>query len=586
MARLNRNSGILRRLGRGAAQQDGFALPAVIGIATVLLIMVAASLTMTLGGLRKAATDEDWNGALAAAYAAIEEYQSRLASDATYVKYGNPASEFSIATGSSVTLPTDNPAFGVGDAGTWAPVPGASNDASFRYEVDNSGYSNTGVIRIRATGRVNDQTRSIVANLRQKGFIDYLWFTQYETGDPSVFGGTNCDRYYYDSPGRGSDCLDIQFGLYDVLDGPVHSNDRMIICGSEFTGKAVTTSNPSSPRYYKPPGCPSPTIPQGVVTYAPPLDPPPTNSEMKKETRSDLPVEVPNPGCLYTGPTQITFHSNGTMTVISPFTKVTQPSYTAGVSSQSPAMCGSISALQSSSGATVAIPDQNLIYVQNVPAGSDPNAWGSNSWPSGFTCSNRSSASEGWRYGSARYPISNEATPATSTSSAPAYGCRNGDVYIGGTLNGAVTVATENFVYVVDDVVYASGTESILGLVGNNAVWVWNPVRSNGNNLYSEDGGGREIDAAIMSVAHTFMAQNYNRGGLQGTLKVVGAIAQKFRGPVGTSAPTGYNKDYHYDYRLQTIAPPKFLTPVSTTYSITEFANVPAAFTGSGAVIP
>jgi hypothetical protein len=66
----------------------------------------------------------------------------------------------------------------------------------------------------------------------------------------------------------------------------------------------------------------------------------------------------------------------------------------------------------------------------------------------------------------------------------------------------------------------------MLGLVGNNAVWVWNPVRctaacgtattiSSGSsatyaNLLADN---RTIQAAILSVAHTFQAQNYSVAG-------------------------------------------------------------------------
>jgi hypothetical protein len=91
----------------------------------------------------------------------------------------------------------------------------------------------------------------------------------------------------------------------------------------------------------------------------------------------------------------------------------------------------------------------------------------------------------------------------------------------------------------------------------------------------------REIDAAILSVAHTFQVQNYPYGA-RGTLKVYGAIAQKFRGTVA-SGSNGFVKTYEYDTRFRNIAPPKFLTPTSTTYGVTQIATVPAAFKANGA---
>ena len=135
----------------------------------------------------------------------------------------------------------------------------------------------------------------------------------------------------------------------------------------------------------------------------------------------------------------------------------------------------------------------------------------------------------------------------------------------------------------------------MLGLVGNNAVFVYNPVRITGfsgsgttswpsSTVAPElvqrprDHGDREIDAAILSVGHTFQVQNYPYGD-RGDLTVYGALAQKFRGTVA-SGSNGYAKDYEYDTRFRNIAPPKFLTPTSTTYGVTQFATVPAAFHG------
>src|SRR5690606_32001150 len=126
-----------------------------------------------------------------------------------------------------------------------------------------------------------------------------------------------------------------------------------------------------------------------------------------------------------------------------------------GIPSENPAACGSISDLQSSTGAVVTVPPQNLIWVQSVPANaSDPNYWASNARPSGFSCSNSGRSDEGWSFGSHRYPLANEHIPVTSTAAAPAYGCRNGDAYVKGTLRGQVTVASQNFIYVTGDLVY------------------------------------------------------------------------------------------------------------------------------------
>jgi hypothetical protein len=296
------------------------------------------------------------------------------------------------------------------------------------------------------------------------------------------------------------------------------------------------------------------------------------------------------------------------MTINSPYTRNTEPTATGG--GPNPDKCGKISDLQSSAGATVDVLDLNLMYVQSVPTTQgDPNYWASNATPSNLTCLSSTQASQysgGFKLANGtRYPAANELLPGTSTSDTPAYSCRNGDVYVGGTLSGRTTIAADNYVYATSDILYDDASADVLGLVGQNGVWVWNPIVcsgtlstanggvscSNGSWRYGNADASPEIDAAILSVAHTFMAQNYDGGdanlGARGTLTIKGAIAQKFRGPVATSSSgtivTGFQKNYAYDSRFRNTAPPKFLTPVSTTYGVTQFSGVAAAYTAAGA---
>jgi hypothetical protein len=69
-----------------------------------------------------------------------------------------------------------------------------------------------------------------------------------------------------------------------------------------------------------------------------------------------------------------------------------------------------------------------------------------------------------------------------------------------------------------------------------------------------------EIYASIQTLQHSFWVQNYNKGTPQGKLTVFGSIAQNYRGIVGTGGggSTGYIKNYNYDARLVTQAPPYF----------------------------
>jgi Tfp pilus assembly protein PilX len=591
----------LRRVLAQEPRDRGLALPLVIGITGVLAALIVAAVAFSVGSLRKAGTDQDWNAALAAAYAGVEEYESRLANDTGYYAYGNPASEFTNPTHSptsTVSLPTGaaaNPAFGLGSAGTWANVPGSAGTAQFRYEVDNSKYYTDGTLRVRSTGRAGDSTRSIVADLKQQGFIDFLYFTDFEVGDPQASNPTSTTNCAIRYPNARPGCSTISFGSRDVIDGPLHTNDAIHTNGpAQFLGKTTTSWRATSgPNYVRSNNAPYFKF-DGDPTYQASIGMPATNAQLKKETRSDLPAEVPVTGCLYTGPTSIEFKSNGTMTVISPWTKFTNTSGSNDTAGTNPSKCGApgASGLAKKSGSAyvgvnIPVPANLVVYVQTVPGqSSNVNHTADTRKPAGdgaIPCASTTTNNIG-------YPIAAETPPFTG-----AYGCKNGDVFVRGTLSGRATLSAENYVYVTGDLKYNDAAADMLGLVGQNAVWVWNPMervedRRGNVTITPMLGSHRTIHAAILSVAHTFMVQNYDQasGNPRGTLTVVGAIAQKYRGPVGQSnsqtgvITSGYIKAYDYDDRFKNTAPPKFLSPVTTTYGINVWIEVQPAFDGDG----
>ena len=667
---------MLRR--RMLGGDSGVALVAVIGLSTVMLLVIAAALTGASSGLRLANASQSSARALDAAYAGVQDYIAKLNADSTYPQYGNPGAAFSSA--GSVTLPaTTNAAFGIGTSGTWSTVPGSSSSATFRYEVDNSLYGTSGLLRLRSTGRYGSSTKTIVASIQQQGFINYLYFTNYETQDPQITGtSANCAQYLWATPTRSAtSCPAISFAANDVLGGPVRSNDTITVCGAEFDGP-VTSSNPGTPLIAKSSGCTATAKYASAPTYLPVLSMPATNTSMKAQTYSDT---ATNPGCLYTGPTKIVLNAGGTMTVVSPWTQFTRVT-SSGTSGTNPAACGALSALHSTTGATVPVPTNNLVYVQGVPtAAADVNsvptsvtttttattpctatyyaagscfrgssastcsavqfALGSCSatttattgvpnaavpssvtqttWNSGatYTCTgsdasaldtSTSSGSAGWIFtdssGTLRFPLSGE-SPATNwantngsawDTTTPAYGCRDGDAFVSGTLSGKLTIASDNYIYATGDILYKTPTSDVLGLVGNNGVLVWNPMKNvswiyyngqyvpYGGTPFSVTGTDREIDAAILSPAHTFQVQNYDTGPARGVLTVDGAIAQNYRGPVATTLGTGYSKNYTYDPRFATVTPPYYLKPTSASFKVSSYASTPApAFSSTGA---
>lgn len=92
-----------------------------------------------------------------------------------------------------------------------------------------------------------------------------------------------------------------------------------------------------------------------------------------------------------------------------------------------------------------------------------------------------------------------------------------------------------------------------------------------------------EIDAAILSTKHSFIVDDWKCGSKMGKLNVWGSIAQFWRGPVGTgggSGGSGYIKNYNYDERLASEQPPSFLSPSSTSWSLSRETAPPTGFTG------
>ena len=85
-----------------------------------------------------------------------------------------------------------------------------------------------------------------------------------------------------------------------------------------------------------------------------------------------------------------------------------------------------------------------------------------------------------------------------------------------------------------------------LGLIATNFVRVYHPCTTG-------FGGGNQpgymeepwIYAAILSTSHSFVVDNYKCGSQMNNLNVYGAIAQKFRGPVGQVGSHGYTQGIH-----------------------------------------
>ena len=146
--------------------------------------------------------------------------------------------------------------------------------------------------------------------------------------------------------------------------------------------------------------------------------------------------------------------------------------------------------------------------------------------------------------------------PASNPGGATLAGC--GNVYVQGTYNKDITIGADNDIIVTEDFKSSSPSTILGGLIANNFVRVYHPVTNWGNNdttcTNNNGPGSLQIDAAILALNHSFIADNWYCGSPLGTLTINGAIAQKFRGTVstfssGSTVATGYAKSYNYNRR-------------------------------------
>jgi hypothetical protein len=169
-----------------------------------------------------------------------------------------------------------------------------------------------------------------------------------------------------------------------------------------------------------------------------------------------------------------------------------------------------------------------------------------------------------------------------------------GTVYIHGTYTRSLTIAAAADIII--DGPISKGTVApapVLGLTANNFVRVQHGISGRPANADSGDCGTNtivpsqtwlnlEIDAAVLALKHSFIVDNYDCGthASVGTLNVTGAIAQTFRGTVGThsggNVATGYTKTYNYDDRFAVAQPPYLFDIASSSWHIArETACVP-----------
>jgi hypothetical protein len=386
-----------------------------------------------------------------------------------------------------------------------------------------SGGATANTFRIESTGYAGNDKRTLIATFHVVGFLNYVYFTQYEVEDPSLDGDstTACEKYYAEREAKKANCQTILFAGEDSVKGPMHTDDAAnVTCSKELSfgrsghedaveingGTWPACSKSSEPTYNDPTKKPT----KGAELVAP-----------QSDTSLLSYVEEEN---LFTGVTHLVL--NGTTKEITAKYWVEEKGVEKEVKK------------------TIKWPKNGLIYVQ---AGKD--------------CA--------YTY--------NPTEADTSTEEKEEINC--GTVYVSGTYSEPLTVAAQNDL-IVNGSIYPTSVEgklgsapsgtTTLGLIATEYVRIYHPVKETRYSCENESGSLENpwVYAAILSTSHSFIVDNFDCGNQLGHLNIYGAIAQKFRGPVGTTAETGYYKNYVYDERLATDEPPYFLSPLNAGWQV------------------
>jgi type II secretory pathway pseudopilin PulG len=586
----------LRRLRR---DERGFTMVTVMAVMVCVTLLSIAALSAAQGDLQPGAHDKSRKVAYAAAEAGVQNYLYHLSQDAEYwAKCANGAAPHAVNQAWNGTSPASDPR-------SWMSLPGS--DARYTIELlpangaaacDPADAGPTMIdagsatFKIRATGedREHGLRRSIIATFKRQSLLDFLYLTDKETRGPELYAmqvpsritredgnpsrdlpgwaGANCDRYWGDDPALGNraaqlfkgdyvdsagaahhftlGCLEPGFNSGENIAGPVHTNDELLIdcspppptLGDSIDDAIETSSLGQTTDTGDPKGgfrmcagaepvvnfsTTSPPVAAGTSRpRSAPLQLPLTNTRLLDDTA---------PAYRFKGTTKITMNG-ATM-------RVTGTRMAAG----SPALVD----------VDMPIPADGVVYVANDGS-----------------CE-------------AYTPVDSAAAPQTC-----------GNLELQGNYAANVTFTAENDLVVMDDVERTSpGSTFLLGLIATNYVRVYHPVTGCNpaspvtcNSLRGcTNAAGTPtnvaIEGAILSLTRSFIVDNWFCGAKLGTLKVYGAIAQKFRGPVYSVTPggteAGYDKSYEYDSRLRYRSPPHFLDPVNAQWRLQTFSEqVPA----------
>jgi len=508
-----------------------------------LAVLVIASLLMAgawaaaNGDIHLTQTDSNAKKAYYAAQAGISDYIYHLNQDINYWTYctqgpaaGNHALNQEHSTANRVSVPgasEEQYAIQLLHASTAPALDQKCDPAAPVATMIEGGTAFGGTFRIASTGYSGNQERTIVATFGHKGFLEFIYYTEYETLDPVTYTPVEprCEAPYGTRP--EPPCAQIDFITADHINGPFHTQDNASICGEPTFGRRSSDNIEFLHGWRNSCGGSGPKfLGTDVTTNLKSITPPPSDVTLRNVVESAY---------HYLGKTKIVLE--GEKMKVSTFEKEGET-------------------FKEVTKENVAFPSNGLIYVSNN--GSCP----------------------------------------TYTPYGPTYTADTscGNVYVKGNYTGQLTIASENDVVINGSIttpVNSEGvptTNAVLGLIADNFVRIYHPLTGARPKEFGSCGSTSNaagtmpnvsVYAAILAVNHSFIVDNFDCGNPLETLSVYGAIAQIFRGTVGThngsEIASGYAKNYNYDDRLTVESPPDFLSPVAAAWIVKRetLANTP-----------
>ncbi len=165
----------------------------IVTLAALVIVMglTAAAFAAVRGDLPLTSNDSSQKQAYAAAQAGIQNYLFNLDQDSEYWTQCVPTGSTWINNAGASPLNAKAVAGSTTERYAVELLPAAGQTTYTQCSKTNPVASmiqatgnGAGTIRIRSTGYSGGVDRTIVANLREQSFLDYEWFTNYETSDP------------------------------------------------------------------------------------------------------------------------------------------------------------------------------------------------------------------------------------------------------------------------------------------------------------------------------------------------------------------------------------------------------------------